>query len=73
MIGHPFTSPQPPAELSGSRRESWLRRRITTLEEMQADRIALTAEAKRGMNESIRKAQLEIDNLAAQLTIGVAR
>jgi hypothetical protein len=73
MLGHPFTSPQPPAELSGARLQSWLRRRIATLESQQAARIERTREAKRGMNESIRKAQLEIDNLAAHLTIGVAR
>lgn len=70
MIGHPFTSPQPPA---GVPVQSWLRRRIATLEAQQAQRIELTAQAKKAMNESIRKAQLEIDNLSAQLTIGVAQ
>ena len=65
MLGHPFTSPQP-------RNQRELRRRIATLEAQQSRRIELTREAKRGMNESIRKAQMEIDNLRAQQTIGVA-
>lgn len=72
-MGHPFTSPQPPADLDGARLQSWLRRRIATLKAQQIRRFELTREAQLGMNESIRKAQLEIDNLAAQLTIGVAQ
>lgn len=48
-----------------------LRRRIATLEVQQQKRIALTAERKKLLDETIDNAQREIDNLRAQLTIGV--
>lgn len=50
-----------------------LRRRIATLEAQQQKRIALTAERKKLLDETIDNAQRELENLRAQLTIGVVK
>lgn len=70
MIGHPFTSPQPPPDANY---QSWLRRRIATLKEQQSRRIELHAAQKKAMDATEERAAREIANLETQLTIGVAQ
>ncbi len=50
-----------------------LRQRIARLERQQADRIETVADVKKKLDDTIERAQLEIENLKAQQTIGVAR
>lgn len=50
--------------------QSWLRRRIAMLEDMQAERIRLTAQRKIEMDTILEQKQAEIDNLKASQTIG---
>jgi hypothetical protein len=49
-----------------------LRRRITTLQAMQDQRVAMVAERKAMMDDVVEKKDRELANLKAQLTIGVA-
>lgn len=50
-----------------------LRRRIRSLERLQAQRIALVAEQKKALDSVVEQKQREINNLKTGLTIGVAR
>lgn len=60
----------PPSDLDGAAYQSWLRRRIVNLENIQAQRIAVAAEQKRLIDVKVQRAQLEITNLKNQQTIG---
>ena len=53
--------------------QSGLRAQIATLERIQRSRIEMVAEQKRQMDEHISKCDREIENLKAQLTMGVVR
>lgn len=53
--------------------QAWLRRRIAHLEDAQARRRAEGQEVKDLIDRSVNRAQLEIDNLKAQQTIGAVR
>lgn len=50
-----------------------LRRRIASLERLQAQRIELAAAQKNLLDAVVDKEQRKIDNLKAQQTIGVVR
>lgn len=50
-----------------------LRRKIAARKALQEQRIALVAQQKNDLDAAVERAQREIDNLEAQLTIGVAR
>lgn len=49
--------------------QAQLRRRIYTLERLQTQRIELVAEQKKQMDATVERAQRELDNLRAQVTI----
>ena len=53
--------------------QSWLRRKIARLILRQQDRRRLVEMQKRDLDAVVEKAQREIENLQAQLTIGVAK
>lgn len=50
-----------------------LRQRIARLEEIQAQRLIVMGEIMDQWNKLVEKKQREIDNLKAQLTIGVLK
>lgn len=57
----------------GARYQSWLRQHIVALQIRQEIRIAKVAEQKRQLDESIDRANREIENLKTQQTIGVVK
>lgn len=57
----------------GAAYQSWLRRRIATLEVQQYRRIELAVEQKRALDASIVRAQTELENLRAQQNIEIVR
>lgn len=60
----------PPDGTDGAAYQSWLRRHIATLEQLQAQRIELVARQKAEGDAAIERAAREIANLKAQQTIG---
>ena len=50
-----------------------LRQRLGTLKDLQAKRIAMAEQQKKDLDALIEEKQREIDNLSAQLTIGVVK
>lgn len=65
--------PVPPAHLDGAGYQRWLRQRIAARELMQTRRIELNAERKKQLDETVERAQREIDGLKQQLTMGVVK
>lgn len=51
--------------------QALLRRRIAQLETMQCQRLALVAEQKKALDVVVEKADRELENLKAQVTIRI--
>lgn len=63
----------PPVGLDGAAYQSWLRRRIGNLRRLQVQRIAIGERQKKEIDTAIERADREIANLEAQVTIGAVK
>lgn len=58
-------------DLSQAVTQLYLRRRITQLEAMQCQRLALVVEQKKALDAVVERADRELENLRAQVTIRI--